>query len=273
MSQDLGNTIKGLLVPSEDQKRTIYFIIGFFVGIAIIWAIPFVNYILLPFKIVTVALHEFGHAIAGVCTGAKIEGIEVEPNEGGVTRMRGGNPYCTLPAGYISSAIWGAAMIFCGFNLTATKVISCILGVAMFLTLWWARSWLTRFITILPAIPVVLLWYFKEDYLRYFVLFMGVMSAMYALWDIIDDLIRRKVNESDASQFARLCCGGPRLWGVIWFFISFVFIAIAVIAGLMVFKSDGVDSNNAGSASLASTASLVESAYYKGVRISGPGRF
>lgn len=44
---------------------------------------------------------EFGHASVGVCTGAKIEGIKVEPNEGGVTLMRGGKQWLTLPAGYI----------------------------------------------------------------------------------------------------------------------------------------------------------------------------
>lgn len=38
-------------------------------------------------QLITVALHEFGHAAAGCCTGAKIEGIKVDPEEGGVTTM------------------------------------------------------------------------------------------------------------------------------------------------------------------------------------------
>jgi hypothetical protein len=54
------------------------------------------------------------------------------------------------------------------------------------------------------------------------VLFIGVMSCMYALWDVVgkchplvesvhinfqcaDDTITRKVNSSDASQFAKIC--------------------------------------------------------------------
>lgn len=36
----------------------------------------------MPFKIITVALHEFGHASAGCCTGAKVISIEVNPDEG-----------------------------------------------------------------------------------------------------------------------------------------------------------------------------------------------
>jgi hypothetical protein len=41
--------------------------------------------------------------------------------------------------------------------------------------------------------------------LRYFILFIGVMSNMYALWDIVDDTIARKANGSDASAFADIC--------------------------------------------------------------------
>lgn len=64
-----------------------------------------------PFKLLTVGFHEFGHAFMGVCTGAKIESIHLDPNEGGATRMRGGIPFLTLPAGYLGSSFIGAAMV------------------------------------------------------------------------------------------------------------------------------------------------------------------
>jgi hypothetical protein len=35
-------------------------------------------------------MHEMSHALAGVLTCARIESIQLEPNEGGCTRMRGG---------------------------------------------------------------------------------------------------------------------------------------------------------------------------------------
>jgi hypothetical protein len=53
--------------------------------------------------------------------------------------------------------------------------------------------------------------------LRYFVLFIGVMSDMYVVWDIIDDTIERKANGSDASAFADICgCFPSRGWLVLW---------------------------------------------------------
>ncbi|KAJ3176933.1 hypothetical protein HDU85_006463 [Gaertneriomyces sp. JEL0708] len=236
--QDFGDRLS----PSPEQRRTMIFIAVYTVAIAILWNVPYLKQILWPFKIVTVALHEFGHASVGLCTGAKIVSVTLDPNEGGLTQMRGGNPYCTLPAGYLGSAFWGALMVFAGFDILASKIVSVLIGVAMLATLWWARNWLARVITVLFIGLIVLLWWVKDAYyLRYVVLFMGVMSCLYSLWDIIEDLVTRKVNESDATQFSQLCCGGccaPQLWGVLWFFVSLVFLAIAVMAALLVFKEE-----------------------------------
>lgn len=60
--------------------------------------------------------------------------------------------------------------------------------------------------------------------------FQGVMSCLYSVWDISDDLIFRKVNESDASAFARLvgCCP-PQVWGVFWLLISIGFFAVGIL--------------------------------------------
>ncbi|KAI9599030.1 peptidase M50B-like-domain-containing protein [Syncephalis fuscata] len=230
-------TFSEAITPNEDQKTTLILIGAFSVAILILWNVPILKTILYPFKLVTVALHEFGHAAAGCCTGAKIESIEVNPEEGGVTRMRGGSLCCTLPAGYLGSSFFGALMIFAGFNVLASKIVSVIIGICLLATLWWAKNWLTRGITLLFIGMIVVLWVVKEAVgLKYFVLFMGVMSCLYSLWDIVEDLVVRRVNESDATKFAKYtgCCV-PQFWGFIWFIISLAFLGAAVIAGLAVF--------------------------------------
>ncbi|KAJ3207639.1 hypothetical protein HDU67_007350 [Dinochytrium kinnereticum] len=239
-----GTEFSNRLNPSQDQLKTIYFIAGFSVAILILWYMPVLKYLLWPFKVFTVALHEFGHASVGFCTGARIQSITVDPDEGGLTKMLGGNMYLSLPAGYLSSSFWGAVMIFCGFNLLASKVVAVIVGIAMILTLFWAKNWLTRGITVGFIGLIALLWWLENSIgLRYFVLFLGTMSSLYAVWDIIEDLVIRKVNESDASHFSRICCNGcmpPQAWGVIWFIISIMFIGIAIVGALLVFKDDGL---------------------------------
>lgn len=109
----------------------------------------------------TIAFHEFGHAITGVCTGAKIKSISLDPREGkrrqnvehsrahlahtgGVTVMSGGISAITLPAGYLGSSAIGALLVFAGFNMVASKIASLILGVCFLFILWWAKKdWLT----------------------------------------------------------------------------------------------------------------------------------
>ncbi|KAJ2726704.1 hypothetical protein GGI07_000428 [Coemansia sp. Benny D115] len=234
-----GDDVRNALTPTKDQ-RTILIVIGAYtLGILILWNIPYLNIILLPFKLVTVALHEFSHAIAGLCTGAKIKSITINPDEGGLTVMSGGKWCCVMPAGYLGSSFLGALMVFAGFNILASKIVSVFIAVCLLLTLIWARNWPTRIITVLFVGLIVGLWFTPHAIgLRYVVLFMGVMSSLYSLWDIVDDTLKRKVNESDATQFARKTHCSSRLCGFTWLLIALVFLVAAILLGLAFLKDD-----------------------------------
>ncbi|KAL1867675.1 hypothetical protein Daus18300_006230 [Diaporthe australafricana] len=227
-----------LAVTADAQKITLGVIAAYVVGIAILWVIPKVNYLLWPFKMLVIAFHEFsGHALGCKITGGKVESISLDPREGGVTHMRGGKRAITLPAGYLGSSLIGALLTFCGFNIVASKVASIVVGVAFLLILWWGRrDWLT-IATILAAVGLIVgCWFIADgEAVRYIILFIGVMSSMYSTWDIYDDLIRRKVNESDASKFAKDYGGSSQCWGVIWSIISLCFMAAGIIAGIAAF--------------------------------------
>lgn len=76
--------------------------------------------------------------------------------------MRGGISAITLPAGYLGSSLIGALLIFCGFDIVASKIASFALGVCFLLTLWWARrDWLT-IITITLAIGLLVAFWFID---------------------------------------------------------------------------------------------------------------
>lgn len=152
-----------------------------------------------------IAFHEFGHAITACCTGGRVKSISLDPHEGGVTHMQGGISALTLPAGYLGSSLIGALLIFCGFDIVASKVASIVLGVCFLLTLWWARrDWLTIGTILLAVGLLVACWFiahaealrfvvvssyscfeFKESQLTIPQLFIGVMSALYSVWDIV----------------------------------------------------------------------------------------
>ncbi|KAI1267781.1 peptidase M50B-like-domain-containing protein [Xylariaceae sp. FL1019] len=228
---------RDLAVRSDSQKVTLGIIAAYVVIIAILWNVPYLRWSLWPFKMLVIAFHEFGHAITAILTGGRVKSISLDPREGGVTHMVGGKSALTLPAGYLGSSLIGAILIFTGFNIVASKIVSIGLGVCFLLTLWWGkRDWLT-IITILLAVGVLVASWFivHAEALRYVVLFIGVMSSLYSVWDICDDLILRKVNSSDASVFAQRYGGSSQCWGVIWSFISVLFLAAGIIAGIAAF--------------------------------------
>ncbi|KAF5544958.1 peptidase m50B-like domain-containing protein [Fusarium phyllophilum] len=231
-------TRRDLQNPTHTQQVTLGIIGVYVVAIAILWNVPYVRMILWPFKMLVIAFHEFGHAFTVLLTGGHVKSISLDPNEGGVTHFYGGRQGLTLPAGYLGSSIIGALLIFCGFNIVASKIASIVLGVCFLLTLWWGkRDWLT-IATVLLAVGLLITCWFIEhaQALRFVVLFIGVMSSLYSVWDICDDLILRKVNESDASVFAKRYGGSSQCWGAIWGIISILFMAAGIVAGLAAFS-------------------------------------
>ncbi|KAF9730321.1 hypothetical protein PMIN03_003894 [Paraphaeosphaeria minitans] len=228
---------RGLSV-NHTQGVTLGVIAAYVVVIALLWNLPYVRWVLWPFKMLVIAFHEFGHAITACGTGGRVVSISLDPHEGGVTHMRGGKQAITLPAGYLGSSLIGALLTFCGFNINASKICSIVLGVCFLLTLWWGkRDWLTILTILLAVGLLVACWFIKHaEPLRFVVLFIGVMSSLYSVWDICDDLILRKVNSSDASVFAKRYGGSSQCWGIIWSMISLVFMIGGIIAGLAAFK-------------------------------------
>ncbi|BGP18598.1 hypothetical protein JCM10213_004231 [Rhodosporidiobolus nylandii] len=226
------------LAPNDTQKVTLGVIGAYAVIIKILWNVPVVHWVLWPFKMLTIAFHELGHAATGCCTGAKVKSITLDPREGGCTMMAGGVGWITLPAGYCGSAFIGALLVFCSFDIRASKIISIFVGVCFLFTAWWGRrDWLTILTILIATGLIVAFWFIAHGAaLRFYIMFLGVMNSLYALYDICDDLIFRKVNSSDASVFAERYGGSSACWGVIWCIFSLCFLAAGIVAGLAAFK-------------------------------------
>jgi len=72
------------------------------------------------------------------------------------------------------------------------------------------------------------------------------MSGLYSLWDMIEDLIKNHIEESDASRFAELPgmqILPSRLWGVIWLLFSVFTVFLAVILALLIFNKGELNNN------------------------------
>lgn len=238
MAPSAQQEIQQSLILTQQDIRTLT-IMGIYAGVIfVLWNFPYLKYLLHPFKLIVTALHEFGHASTGKCTGAKIKSIEVDADTGGVTHMQGGNPYVTLPAGYLGTALFGGLMVFAGFDILASKIVGAIIGVCFLATLYWAKGWIARILAVVYCGAVAFLWWFQSgEYLPYIVLFLGVMCCLQSLWDF-QGLILFKHPQSDATKYAELdqCCPA-QVWGFIWCIVGLAVMAFCALLGVMAFNN------------------------------------
>jgi hypothetical protein len=89
-----------------------------------------------PMKLLSVFVHEMGHAIACWVTGGSVKKIEVYKNEGGVTGYTGGCRLLIIPAGYVGGAFWGGAFVALSGNRIGATIAACFVTSTLLLSLW-----------------------------------------------------------------------------------------------------------------------------------------
>ncbi|EYU44626.1 hypothetical protein MIMGU_mgv1a012980mg [Erythranthe guttata] len=144
------------------------------------------TFLLTPFKLITVFLHEASHAIACKLTCGEVEGMQVHANEGGMTQTRGGVYWLILPAGYLGSSFWGMALILASTNLLAARIAAGCLILSLLIVLFIAKNWTLRGLCIGFIIFIAVIWVLQETtkarVLRYIILFIGVMNSLFSVY-------------------------------------------------------------------------------------------
>ncbi|CEG37792.1 uncharacterized protein PHALS_05847 [Plasmopara halstedii] len=241
---------------NDKQFLSIFLIICYSITIFKLWRVPIIH----PFKTLTVFLHELGHATAAWLTCGSVEGMEVHPDEGGVTKTVGGLQWVIVPAGYLGSAMWGMALTIASADKTASEVAA---GVLIFFLLVFILLAHNNYLRILNFCFIVLLAGLMAlnigttfDALQYVTLFLGVMSCLFSVYDIWDDLIARRLNESDASVFAKMTHTSSRCWGVIWGLIAIASLVAGLYFNLLVAEDSGESLSSISDASTGTKVAL-----------------
>jgi hypothetical protein len=105
---------------------------GYFVIVILLWR----TILLKPMKLLSVFVHEMGHASACMITGGSVKKIEVYENEGGVTGYTGGIRCIVIPAGYVGGAFWGGAFVALSGNRIGATIAAGIVLTALLISLW-----------------------------------------------------------------------------------------------------------------------------------------
>jgi len=182
------------------------------------------TFVVYPFRLFVVFLHEISHGLAAVATGGSIVSIGLSFDEGGVCLTRGGWPFLILNAGYLGSLLWGALFLLLGGRSARARSVIGVVGLfTLVVTLVYVRTWfgfLYGLATglVLLAIATKL----KPAVAETLLAALGATSVLYAIWDVASDVLLRHSGQSDAAALARLTGVPAILWGAAWIVLSTV---------------------------------------------------
>jgi hypothetical protein len=191
------------------------------------------TFVVYPFRVFVVFLHEISHGIAALLTGGRIVAIGLSFDEEGVCLTRGGSRFLVLNAGYLGSLLFGALFLLLGVRRRRAPAVVATIGLfTLVVTLVYVRTLfglvygLVAGTALLAAAsrtrPAV-----SETLLAG----IGVMSCLYAVWDVASDVLLHSHPESDASALAALTGIPAVLWGAAWVLAS-LWVMLAVLRRL-----------------------------------------
>jgi len=193
------------------------------------------NPALYPFKLLVVLMHESGHAIATLLVGGSVESIRVDPNEGGLTvslaRWTLLRTVVVKSAGYLGSAVSGCVLIWAAARAREARLpLVALAGWTAVVTLLWVRDLFTLLFTAAVTAAMLAAARFAPVLARRALLvFLATFSALYALFDIKDDLLRLGPPiGSDADALAGATMIPAVVWGLGWGALSLLLVALTL---------------------------------------------
>ena len=180
------------------------------------------TFVVYPFRLFVVFLHEISHGLAAVVTGGSVVSIGLGFDEGGVCLTRGGWPFLILNAGYLGSLLWGALFLLLGGRRTRARAAIAVVGAfTLVVTLVYVRTLFGFFYGLLTAfVLLAVATKLKPAVSETLLAAIGATSVLYAVWDVASDVLLRHSGQSDAAALARLTGMPAIVWGVAWIALS-----------------------------------------------------
>ena len=203
-------------------------------------AIMFWNtFLIYPIKLFVVMLHELSHGLMAELFGGDIINIQIDYRIGGYCRYTVPDSFVArimiASGGYLGSLIWGALILLGAVYTDKDRVITLAIGLVLLFLSWFVIKTGEPFgiaMTVGFALFMILSARFLSDNFHdYFLKFIGMMSCLYVIIDIKDDLILRSGVGSDADAIAGMTGIPSVAIGVIWLLLSAAVIYFTIKIG------------------------------------------
>ena len=205
-----------------------------------LWFIPFGDLLAYPFRLFVTFIHEGGHALAAVLTGADVRGLQVAPNGSGLVYTVGGGRLSGMfvaSAGYLGAMAYGAALLVLIRRPGAARAV--LVGSAAFvlgLTLIYGFPNLFTLAAglLLAGALLAAARYAAPRLASFLVGFLAVQCVVSALFDLkaliaLSSPFAPEVH-TDADNMERLTGLPEIVWAVLWTGLALVILALALRA-------------------------------------------
>ena len=193
------------------------------------------TWLLWPFRLLVVLMHESGHAAATLLVGGSVERIQIAANEGGSTLSSFApsllSQTVVSSAGYVGSTVSGCALLWVAARSRAARwPLLALAAWTSAVALLWVRDGFTLLFVGGAALVLVLVGRFAPVSLRRALLvFLATFSVSYALYDIRDDLLHlASRGPSDAEVLAQATFIPAVVWGLGWGVLSLALVALTL---------------------------------------------
>jgi len=202
-------------------------------GLAAVVLLFWGSFVVYPFRLFVVFLHEISHGLAAVATGGRIVSIGLSVDEGGVCLTRGGWPFLILNAGYVGSLMWGALFLLLGGRRTRARSVVGVIGAfTLAVTLVYVRTWFGLLYGLAAAVLLLgVATRLRPAVSEFLLAALGATSCLYAIWDVASDVLLRHSGQSDAAALARLTGVPAVAWGLLWVIAS-ILVLVSVLRRL-----------------------------------------
>jgi len=193
------------------------------------------TWVLWPFRLLVVLMHESGHAAATLLVGGSVDRIQVAANEGGFTLSRYApslwRQIVVASAGYVGSTVSGCVLLWIAARSRGARwPLFALAAWTGSVALLLVRDAFTVVFVGGAALVLALIGRFGPALLRRALLvFLATFSVSYALYDIKDDLLHlASRGPSDAETLAQATFVPAVVWGLGWGVLSLALVALTL---------------------------------------------
>lgn len=212
------------------DNRYLGLVLTLFVAVVVgivFWHSP----VLYPLKLLTVVLHEAGHAAATYAVGGSVDAISINQYQGGLTHCRFEptlwRKVVVSSSGYLGSTVFGTLLLRGAARPRGPRVVLWVLGIGVLgLALLFFRdlfSW--GFALGTSAFLMAVARWGPDAVVRPGARFIASFTCLYALFDLRDDVLHfpwepARSGLSDADALAAILPIPALWWGILWSALS-----------------------------------------------------